>query len=432
MLSKRSIRTQFIIQLIIASATLIVLFSSILFLYIEKSIYDDKRTELFHYAENISTYRSLAEAEEDSADNLLGLYVEMLTLKKEKDHQKIYEYKKEGQTFLVLIYPFDREVGNYLRITKNISATSQLLAKILNSIFIINAIGFILIIIYAIALSKMLILPIKTLSKRLSNMNENMMRPIKISTLPEEFEPLGQTINRLIGRIQTHVKYQKELFIGAAHELKTPLAVIKLKNQVTLIKKRAPKEYIDAIKVTNESVDEMNKIVADILNVGRQEGSQLDAPIQSDVISLLRKKANDFTLLAQSEGKHLEMELKPAVFMATLQENLVNLIVQNFLQNALKFTPKGKRVLLQSHPKGSSLLIEVIDEGIGIDDTVDLFAPFKRQGNKGGVGLGLFLAKSAADALSAEISLHNRRDGKDGTVAALLINSKLCCPLPGI
>lgn len=62
--------------------------------------------------------------------------------------------------------------------------------------------------------------------------------------------------------------------------------------------------------------------------------------------------------------------------------------------------------------------------------SVDLFAPFKRQGNKSGVGLGLFLAKSAADALGANIILKNREDDKDGTIASLQLNSKLSCILP--
>ena len=430
MFSKRSIRRQFLIQLIVASAALIVIFSSFLYLYIEKSIYDEKKTALLSFAQNINSYQSLIEAEQSADGSLYGLSVELLSLEKDKDHERLYEYKDNSQTYLALIYPFIKEHGSYLRIIKNISTTRQLLANILNSIFIINALGFILVIIYAIGLSTMLTRPIRTLSRRLSNMNENMMQPIKVEELPEEFEPLGLTINRLIGRIQNFVKYQKELFIGAAHELKTPLAVIKLKNQVTLIKKRDPQAYIDAIKVTNESVNAMDKIVADILNVGRQEGAQLETPAEADIIELLRKKANDFSLLAEGENKTLEMSFSPSVFMATLQENLLNQIIQNFLQNALKFTPVGKKVILRSHARGSNLLIEVIDEGIGIDDTVDLFAPFKRQGNKSGVGLGLFLAKSAADALGAEITLHNRTDGKDGTVASLLLNSKLCCALP--
>ena len=72
----------------------------------------------------------------------------------------------------------------------------------------------------------------------------------------------------------------------------------------------------------------------------------------------------------------------------------------------------------------------MIDEGCGIDESVDLFAPFKRQGNKSGVGLGLFLAKSAAEAIGARISITNRTDGHDGTIARLILPSKLYCLLP--
>ena len=124
------------------------------------------------------------------------------------------------------------------------------------------------------------------------------------------------------------------------------------------------------------------------------------------------------------------MSFEPSGFMATLQVSLLNQIVQNFLQNALKFTPKDKSVTLRSSQDDVGLLIEVIDEGCGIDEGVDLFAPFKRQGNKSGVGLGLFLAKSAADALGAKIKLQNRKDGIDGTIASLQLNSKLSCILP--
>jgi len=304
------------------------------------------------------------------------------------------------------------------------------LDKILNYIFIINIAGFLLVVVYAIGLSKMLVVPIKTLSTKLSNMNEHLIQPIKTEELPEEFEPLGTTINHLISRIQNFVKYQKELFIGTAHELKTPLAVIKLKNQVTLIKKRTPEEYIDALKVTNKTIDEMNIIVSNILNIGRQEGAQLDKPTEVDVIKFLKQKADDFKLLAENEGKNLHMSFEPDGYMANLQIGLLNQIIQNFLQNALKFTPKEKSVTIKSSQNSMGLLIEVIDEGCGIDDSIDLFAPFKRQGNKSGVGLGLFLAKSAADGLGAKIKLQNRTDGISGTVASLTLNSKLSCILP--
>lgn len=428
--SKRSIRQSFLIQLIFASASLIFIFSSLLYFYIERSIFEEKHQELLSFARNIAHNESLYGPEVVSPEIYLGVSVEVIHLKKMHQEGDLYETTKDKKTFLTIVYPFNLDELSYLKITKEITGTKMLLEKILNYLFIINIAGFLLVIIYAITLSKMLVSPVKTLSKKLSDMNEHLMRPIKVKELPEEFEPLGATINHLIARIQNFVKYQKELFIGTAHELKTPLAVIKLKNQVTLIKKRSPEEYIDAIKITNDTIDEMNIIVSNILNIGRQEGAQLEKPVEVDVIALLRQKADDFQLLASNEGKELQMSFEPSGFMAILQVSLLNQIVQNFLQNSLKFTPEDGKVILKSSQNDYGLLIEVIDEGCGIDESVDLFAPFKRQGNKQGVGLGLFLAKSAADALGAKISVKNRTDGVSGTIASLNLNSQLSCTLP--
>jgi len=431
MFNKRSIRKNFLIQLLISLASLILVFSSFLYFYIENSIYEEKRLELVQYAKNIANNKSIMQTDDNFLlDTFISLNVEVVSLKTANMKIDLYKTTKDYHTYLTLLDPFNLSDLSYLKVTKDITQTTRLLDKILNYIFIINIASFLLVIVYAVTLSKMLVSPIETLSSRLSNMNEHLMKPIKVEELPQEFEPLGLTINHLIARVQNFVKYQKELFIGTAHELKTPLAVIKLKNQVTLLKKRSPEEYIDALNVTNKTIDEMNIIVSNILNIGRQEGAQLEKPVEADIIAILKQKADDFRLLAGNEGKTLNMHFEPDGFMATIQVSLLNQIIQNFLQNALKFTPKNRTVTLRSSQDDFGLLIEVVDEGCGIDDSVDLFAPFKRQGNKSGVGLGLFLAKSAADALGAKISIKNRTDGIDGTVASLQLNSKLSCILP--
>jgi len=427
MFTQRSIRKNFILQILIASVTLILLFSSILYLFIERSIYEEKYKELVSLAEKISNDQEIFSS---SSDTLLGLEMEIIYLEKTNTHKSVYETTIDKKTFITLIYPYSLEDHIYIKITKNISGTKRILSQILNYILTINVVSLVLIFIYAIVLSKALIAPVKTLNSKLSNMNEHLIQPIQVRSLPKEFKTLGETINHLIGRIENFVKYQKELFIGTAHELKTPLAVIKLKNQVTLIKKRTPEEYIEALKVTNKTIDEMNIIVSNILNIGRQEGAQLEKPVEVDVISFLKEKANNFKLLAENEGKTLHMSFEPDGYMAYLQLSLLNQIVQNFLQNALKFTGSEGSVTLKSSQDDVGLLIEVIDEGCGIDESQDLFAPFKRQGNKSGVGLGLFLAKSAADALGAKINIKNRTDGNEGAIASLQLNSKLSCSLP--
>lgn len=426
---QKSIRSRFLIQLLIASAALIFIFSSILYLYIQQSIYDDKKEALLNVAKNLVAYESV-QSGIYGTDGILALKIEMFSDPAFDGTIDLSETYEGNTVYLSLVYPFNLKDNSYIKITENITNTKSLLKNILNSIFIINILGFVIIIIYAITLSTMLIKPIKALTAKLSNMNEHLIRPIKTERLPIEFLPLGETLNHLIARLQNFVKYQKELFIGTAHELKTPLAVMKLKNQVTLIKKREAHEYIDAIKINNKTIDEMNKIIADILNIGRQEGAQLETPQKVDVIAYLRNKGNDFKLLAENEKKDLVMEFKPDLFMATLQPTLLNQIIQNFLQNALKFTQSEKKVLLRSFQTEKGLCIQVIDEGVGVDESFDHFAPFKRSGNKGGVGLGLFLSKSAADALNAQITIKNRTDGIQGAVATLEFTSSLSCILP--
>ena len=107
----------------------------------------------------------------------------------------------------------------------------------------------------------------------------------------------------------------------------------------------------------------------------------------------------------------------------SIQLTLFNQILQNFVQNAIKFTPNEKTIDIRLRKTKKEIIITVTDEGIGIDENIDLFAPFKRVGNQSGVGLGLFLAKNAADALRANISIKNREDGKSGCVAKLILNN---------
>ena len=114
--------------------------------------------------------------------------------------------------------------------------------------------------------------------------------------------------------------------------------------------------------------------------------------------------------------------MEPKSFEIFIQPTLLNQIIQNFLQNAIKFTPENKKVVLQSSIIDEKFVIEVIDEGVGIDGNIDIYAPFKRSGNKSGAGLGLFLAKNAADTIGAKIEIKNREDGICGAKASLTID----------
>ena len=340
-------------------------------------------------------------------------------LKGEKPYLVMQKIKDKSTTTLTTRL----DDSNYLVLEKETTLQSQIVEEIFIDIIIVNVTAILLVLFYALFLSRMLLIPIKILSHKLTNLDEKFLKEIDIKSLPDEFLPLGNSINRLITRIQTFVLYQKELFVGVAHELKTPLAVMKTKNEVTLLKPRDSEKYIEALKSNNEAINGMNAMIGSVLEIGRQEGAQFEEPVNTDVIAFLKKLAKNYEVLAKGEEKNLTLDLKPEIFNLNIQTSLLTHIVQNFVQNAIKFSPKNSTITISSRLEKSKFIIEVADEGVGIDESKDLFAPFKRYGNKGGTGLGLFLAKGAAQALGAEISIKNRENA-NGAVASLVLNLK--------
>ena len=340
-------------------------------------------------------------------------------LKGEKPYLVMQKIKDKSTTTLTTRL----DDSNYLVLEKETTLQSQIVEEIFIDIIIVNVTAILLVLFYALFLSRMLLIPIKILSHKLTNLDEKFLKEIDIKSLPDEFLPLGNSINRLITRIQTFVLYQKELFVGVAHELKTPLAVMKTKNEVTLLKPRESEKYIEALKSNNEAINGMNAMIGSVLEIGRQEGAQFEEPVNTDVIAFLKKLGKNYEVLAKGEEKNLALNLKPEIFNLNIQTSLLTHIVQNFVQNAIKFSPKNSTITISSRLEKSKFIIEVADEGVGIDESKDLFAPFKRYGNKGGAGLGLFLAKGAAQALGAEISIKNR-ENTNGAVASLVLNLK--------
>ena len=340
-------------------------------------------------------------------------------LKGEKPYLVMQKIKDKSTTTLTIRL----DDSNYLVLEKETTLQSQIVEEIFIDIIIVNVTAILLVLFYALFLSRMLLIPIKILSHKLTNLDEKFLKEIDIKSLPDEFLPLGNSINRLIARIQTFVLYQKELFVGVAHELKTPLAVMKTKNEVTLLKPRDSEKYIEALKSNNEAINGMNAMIGSVLEIGRQEGAQFEEPVNTDVIAFLKKLCKNYEVLAKGDEKNLALDLKPEILNLNIQTSLLTHIVQNFVQNAIKFSPKNSTITISSRLEKSKFIIEVADEGIGIDESKDLFAPFKRYGNKGGAGLGLFLAKGAAQALGAEISIKNR-EGANGAVASLVLNLK--------
>ncbi len=425
MFSEKSIRSKLFFQLVTSSFVLIGVFSCILYYYIKSSLYFSQTKFLQEHA--VVAHKNLSLKEIDRVEyqkpNELGQIVDTNVLLL-KDRKPIMQFKtireKNGKEYLELYYPLEYNPKYFLVLKQDISYIKILLDEILKDIIIVNIVGFLVVVFFSIILSKIILTPIKTLSFKLANVNEKYLNHIDTKDMFIEFLPLANNLNKLIDRVQTFIKYRTELFIGIAHELKTPLAVMKTKNEVTLLKSRDNEYYKKTIEQNIKSINEMNQMIGAVLSIGRQESDQLKPPMVVDLVTFIKQKSDDFEILAKLENKTIELDIRPSAFPTLTQPTLVLHILQNFVQNAIKFSPENGVVKIKTSGNDEGFLIEVIDNGCGLKDDFDIFAPFKRAGEKSGVGLGLFLANGAAKALNSTISVKNR-DGCKGTIATLFI-----------
>ena len=320
-----------------------------------------------------------------------------------------------NQIKIVKKYPKKEQ---YLTIKKDIKKLNKTLSHLMWVMVGLVFAGLFFILYYASRISTELMVPIHRLTNRFSNMNESLLKPLTIQGLPLEFTQLGESVNSLITKVKTSIRYRSELYVGTAHELKTPLAVMRLKNQITLMTYKKNDKIREALEQNIESIDTLNNMIHNILEYGRAEGGQFEEPKRVNIIRFMAKKAEEYELLAHSQNRNFIYNFELSSFMISIQPLLFMQIFQNFVQNALKFTPENGLVSLCAKTDKRNFIVEITDEGDGIDESIDLFAPFKRSTESTGAGLGLFLAQNAAESMGVTISLENRKDGQ-GAVAQI-------------
>lgn len=369
----------------------------------------------------INTYSTQQEYSENINPELLQALsyykISILTDENYNRQPNIVTVKKDEKSFMELTKHYS-QYNKYVKIEREVTNEETLIMNMYLIILIIIIIGIIFSLFFANALSHKLMLPLQTLTYRFTNMNESMLQHIDLENLPVEFAKLGESINFLITKIQTFINYRKELYVGTAHELKTPLAVMRLKNQITLMKHKEQGIIKDTLQQNIESIDTLNAMIHDILEYGRAEGAQFEQPQRLNLIRLMANKSEEYELLAQSKNRNFIYHFSITAFKINVQPLLFMQIFQNFIQNALRFTPENALVSLETRMDNENFIIEIIDEGIGIDESKDLFAPFQRSLDSKGAGLGLFLAQNAAQSMGVNIDIKNRKD-RQGAIASI-------------
>jgi len=244
-------------------------------------------------------------------------------------------------------------------------------------------------------------------------------RRLAVPASGDELARLGESLNRMLGRLDEAVERERRFVGDASHELRTPLANLKAELDLALRRARTPDELVGALRSAAEETDRLTSLAEDLLVLARSEGSRL--PIRRELLDaagLVRDTVASFagrslelgvTLVTTGADNELEAALDPA----RMRQALANVV-----DNALRHTPRGGRAAVELRREGESAVIEVTDTGSGFDPAFveRAFEPFSRADEArsrthGGAGLGLAIVRAVADAHGGSVEAGNQPGG---------------------
>lgn len=231
----------------------------------------------------------------------------------------------------------------------------------------------------------------------------------------DELYTLSETINGLLGRIESAVVREKQFTSDASHELRTPLAVIKGTLEVLVRKPRSQEEFTEKIRYCVDELNRINQLVDQLLLLARFESQKQSIAIESTNINslFLEVVARNSDALAEKDIR-LEGNADPGLYIAT-DAYLLSIVLDNLLSNAIKYSGQGSAIRIASRLTENGAALEIADSGIGIapQDLGKIYSPFYRSrpedhAQTKGSGLGLSIVKRICEMLEVSISLESR------------------------
>ena len=264
------------------------------------------------------------------------------------------------------------------------------------------------------------LLPIDITAKKLHNITHPKIREVIYDNrkVPKELSPFIEALNDMLSRLDRVLQQQKQFTSDAAHELRTPLSLIKSTLQTTQMLQSEQERYQAAINDSLEDIDRMEKIIRQMLILARLDEVELDKTheeVQIDV--LLKELAETFDKKMKiSDGKVI-FEEHPEVIIHGNIDELIHLF-SNILENAAKYGPANGTISISLKSESDNYIIVTIhDQGgeIPNESIPHLFDRFyrvdpSRSPKTGGAGLGLAIAREIALRHNGDISITSNPD----------------------
>jgi two-component system OmpR family sensor kinase len=251
--------------------------------------------------------------------------------------------------------------------------------------------------------------PVARVRKQVAARQADDLSPVSEAGLPDEVLPLVQELNLLFGRVKTAFDAQQHFVADAAHELRTPLAALKLQ---ALSLERAESDEARGVAVgrLTAGIERATRLVEQLLVLARQEASDASGAAASQVslADLARRAVADMSGAAQSKGIDLGVQSADEVSVKG-QADALMILMRNLADNAIKYTPVGGTVDVSVRADGDGALLVVEDSGPGIpaEERERVFDRFYRIAGSeaGGSGLGLAIIKAITERHGAQLTL---------------------------
>jgi two-component system sensor histidine kinase QseC len=252
--------------------------------------------------------------------------------------------------------------------------------------------------------------PLRHLSRALSQRQPQSIEPLTLGKLPSEIEPVVQSLNALFERIGHMVTSERRFTADAAHELRTPIAVIRTQAQVALGAGEDSVQRNQSLRYTLEGCDRATHLVEQLLTLSRLESSSTPAPASLvNVSAVTQRVAAELAMTALGHQQVLELDAPVACVIAA-DEMLTSVLVRNLTDNALRYSPDGAKVLLSVSQSPTQVVLQVQDSGPGLSE-----AEMARLGERfyrvlgtaqTGSGLGWSIVRRIAKVYGAQVEIH--------------------------
>ena len=242
--------------------------------------------------------------------------------------------------------------------------------------------------------------PVREASERARSIDPQRIG-IRLPTgrIPAEISPLVEAFNKALERLERGLISEREFTADAAHELRTPLSVLRAR-----IDSFPDQEAVGALK---RDVDVMSRIVSQLLEIAELEAAPCEPEEMIDLRSVCARVVDHISPIAASAGQHLVLSGTKRPVLITGDVDMIFRAIRNLVENAVKFSPSGGRIDVRVEDGG---FVSVSDEGPGVAETDRqlIFRRFWRRdrSRQAGAGLGLSI-------VSRIVAVHNGTIGVD-------------------